>query len=101
MVLLVVTLSSRPLSNLATNLNVEDDSVEDWREHARDSGLHWSVWLRVGLYLGVLGLMALKPDGVGSVVTVAFGIGVGATAAVLARPGRPAAVATPQGPADS
>lgn len=93
MVLLTVTLTGAPLSALAASLAAEGgDPAAGWSERARDPDLHWSMWLRVGLYVGVLGLMVLEPGVTGSVATLLCGAAVGAGAALLARPRAPVAV---------
>lgn len=92
MVLLVVTLTSAPLAALATSLAADGDEPATWRHRARDPDLHRSIWLRVGLYGGVLGLMALKPGVTGSIVTLAVGTAAGAATSLLARPRESATV---------
>jgi hypothetical protein len=60
-------------------------------------GLLWSsAVLRLGLALAIVFVMTVKPDLVGSVVTVALGIVAGVTVAA-ARPVRPQPTAAPEG----
>lgn len=104
MIVLAAALGAAPLTALAASLATDghaaDDSAGDWAPRARDPKLHWGTWLRVGLYLGVLGLMALKPGTVGSVATLLAGSVLGAAAAATFRVPQPVPAASVRGRAE-
>jgi hypothetical protein len=99
MIVLAAAFASSPVTALATSLE-GDGSGGDWSHQARDPKLHLSTWLRVGLYLAVLGLMALKPGTVGSVATLLAGCVLGAAAAAALRVRQPVPAASVRGPAE-
>lgn len=85
MIVLSVTLGNAPLAALAARLH-DEPSASDWSSAARDPNLHRSVWLRVGLLIGVLGLMVLKPATAGSIAVLLGGIVLGAVLTGAASP---------------
>lgn len=88
-----------PRSNVLTAALEAEDPSTTWRPLARDPQLHLGVWIRVGLLVGVLGLMALEPSVLGSIVTLLAGgaVGVGVGVGVASR--RRDADAAEEGPA--
>ena len=76
-------LSLRAVEGLKAGLaEWQADDGSAWRRWATDPRLRASVWVQVGVLVGIIGLMTLKPALLGSLLTMALAVVLGV---VLAR----------------
>lgn len=83
MVLVAVLVGRAPLTRLVDALGEGARDGSGWPDAVRDARLRVSLWLRVGLLVGVIGLMTLKPGWWGSAVVMVTATALGGGVAVV------------------
>jgi hypothetical protein len=96
MAILGAALTRRTMAGLGPSLAGGGDELPaKFRALVTCGSLPFSLWLRVAIAVGILGLMTVKPDALGSLAIMGAAIVLGAGAAM--RPGRRRAPATAYG----
>ncbi|MGH2686579.1 MAG: hypothetical protein ACRDJP_14030 [Actinomycetota bacterium] len=81
MAVLGAALSRRPMGRLRGSLGDEVDHLPTDFRALVEGPLRISLWLRLAIAVGILGLMTVKPDALGSLVIMGAAVGVGVVAA--------------------
>jgi hypothetical protein len=79
--MLGATLTRRAMEHLDSSLAEESHLPADFRALV-EGPLRISLWLRLAIGVGILGLMTAKPDALGSLVIVGVALAIGLGAAV-------------------